>query len=339
MPELSTAVFATSLAQTISAAILTSLLFGFLRQHGKSYLAHWTAAWAAAAVQHLAGSIGIALALWYNFPPNHPARVAVALVAGVAGYLQIGWLMFGVYELLRRRPVRIRAARWILSSLAVAGVLTAIALIDPAWSWRARYFVRVGLRALLAGVAYIVASWGFWSAKKRRLGFGFTLTAVAFLLYGLEEFHYVGLSASAFSLTSGYATSLAYLDFLLQAMTGMGMIACLLEDEREASELATVEIEHLAYHDALTGLPNRPLFVDRLIVALAQANRAQHKLAVLFLDLDRFKDINDSLGHSIGDTLLKAVADRIRRCVREGDTVARFGGDEFTLLIPRIENI
>ncbi|HEX9501141.1 MAG TPA: EAL domain-containing protein, partial [Thermoanaerobaculia bacterium] len=123
------------------------------------------------------------------------------------------------------------------------------------------------------------------------------------------------------------------------SMIGLGMIACLLEDEREAAELASVEIEHLAYHDALTGLPNRPLFMDRLIVALAQASRANQKLAVFFLDLDRFKDINDSLGHSTGDGLLKSVAERIRRCVREGDTVSRFGGDEFTLLIPRVDHI
>jgi diguanylate cyclase (GGDEF)-like protein len=95
----------------------------------------------------------------------------------------------------------------------------------------------------------------------------------------------------------------------------------------------------MAYHDALTGLPNRPLFVDRLIVALAQANRLEQKLAVFFLDLDRFKDINDSLGHSAGDSLLKAVAERVRTCVREGDTVARFGGDEYTLLIPRMERV
>jgi diguanylate cyclase (GGDEF)-like protein len=74
-------------------------------------------------------------------------------------------------------------------------------------------------------------------------------------------------------------------------------------------------------------------------MALAQAARINQKVAVFFLDLDRFKDINDSLGHSTGDGLLKSVAERIRRCVREGDTVSRFGGDEFTLLIPRVDHI
>ncbi|MFY9552343.1 MAG: EAL domain-containing protein [Thermoanaerobaculia bacterium] len=99
---------------------------------------------------------------------------------------------------------------------------------------------------------------------------------------------------------------------------------------------AEEQVKHLAFHDPLTNLPNRLLFNDRLTLAVAQAHRHNHKLAVLFLDLDRFKVINDSLGHSVGDELLRQVAERIQEYVREGDTVARLGGDEFTLLVPGI---
>jgi diguanylate cyclase (GGDEF)-like protein len=97
---------------------------------------------------------------------------------------------------------------------------------------------------------------------------------------------------------------------------------------------AEEEVRRLAYHDGLTDLPNRLLFQDRLALALVQARRLGQGLAVLFLDLDRFKVINDSLGHSLGDRLLQAVAGRLKSCLREGDTVARLGGDEFTLLLP-----
>lgn len=95
-------------------------------------------------------------------------------------------------------------------------------------------------------------------------------------------------------------------------------------------------IKHLAYHDALTDLPNRYLFLDRLTLALAHAARHESTLAVLFLDLDRFKDVNDTLGHAAGDHLLQEVARRLRKCIRDEDTVARMGGDEFTLLLPEV---
>lgn len=89
----------------------------------------------------------------------------------------------------------------------------------------------------------------------------------------------------------------------------------------------------MAQHDVLTGLPNRFLFKDRLQQAIAQARRRKAKLAVLFMDLDGFKQVNDTLGHQAGDALLVAVGQRLKSCLRESDTLARMGGDEFTALM------
>ncbi|KXK29414.1 MAG: diguanylate cyclase/phosphodiesterase [Candidatus Brocadia sinica] len=97
-------------------------------------------------------------------------------------------------------------------------------------------------------------------------------------------------------------------------------------------------IHYMAHYDALTNLPNRNLFLDYLELELAHAHRNERMVAVMFLDLDRFKIINDTMGHAFGDQLLRAVAERLRACVREGDTVSRLGGDEFTFIIPDIAN-
>jgi diguanylate cyclase (GGDEF)-like protein len=100
--------------------------------------------------------------------------------------------------------------------------------------------------------------------------------------------------------------------------------------ERKASE---ERIRHLAHHDALTGLPNRRLLEDRLARALGQARRAHSYAAVMLIDLDGFKAVNDGHGHRTGDRVLAAVGQRLRRCVRETDTVARVGGDEFVVVL------
>jgi diguanylate cyclase (GGDEF)-like protein/PAS domain S-box-containing protein len=97
-----------------------------------------------------------------------------------------------------------------------------------------------------------------------------------------------------------------------------------------------LEMSHLAHHDILTDLPNRSLFSDRLTQAISMARRNRQQLAVLFLDLDGFKHINDSLGHGIGDKLLQAVAARLSAGVRKSDTVSRQGGDEFVILLPEV---
>ncbi len=104
--------------------------------------------------------------------------------------------------------------------------------------------------------------------------------------------------------------------------------------ERQASE---ERIRHQALHDGLTGLPNRHLYMDRLGHALAKSERDASSVAVLFCDLDRFKLVNDSLGHESGDSLLRAVSPRLRDAMRPGDTVARFGGDEFGILVEDVD--
>jgi|GEM_PF-516903 len=99
------------------------------------------------------------------------------------------------------------------------------------------------------------------------------------------------------------------------------------------------QMRHQAFHDALTGLPNRMMFNQRLYLTLARARRTGESFAVMFLDLDHFKTINDTLGHAIGDQLLEQSTQRLMSCLREEDTIARWGGDEFTLLFPEITSV
>ena len=102
-------------------------------------------------------------------------------------------------------------------------------------------------------------------------------------------------------------------------------------------EEAKARAQHLADHDPLTGLPNRRLLEDRLTQALALSHRNRKASAVMFVDIDRFKTINDSLGHAVGDALLKEVASRLVDQLREGDTICRIGGDEFVVVLPEVK--
>lgn len=120
-----------------------------------------------------------------------------------------------------------------------------------------------------------------------------------------------------------------------KVLRGSYGIARDITDRKQAESV----IRFQAYHDILTGLPNRSLLRDRLQTAISQAKRSGEKVVFMFIDLDRFKIINDTLGHNIGDQLLQSVARRLQSCIREGDTFARFGGDEFALVLPRITQL
>jgi diguanylate cyclase (GGDEF)-like protein len=119
-----------------------------------------------------------------------------------------------------------------------------------------------------------------------------------------------------------------------QRFMGTSGFARDITERKRAEEM----ISYQAFHDLLTGLPNRTLFMDRLELALTQAKRRNQRVGVMFIDIDRFKLINDTYGHPEGDKLLKDFAQRTRNCLRSGDTLARQGGDEFTVLLPDIHN-
>lgn len=115
-------------------------------------------------------------------------------------------------------------------------------------------------------------------------------------------------------------------------------IASIAEDVTEKKEFEQ-KLEYLAYYDALTGLPNRALFKDRIETECRRADRNQNIVGIVFMDIDFFKTVNDTLGHGVGDILLKAIASRLKSSFRRSDTVSRFGGDEFAVLIPDLHNV
>ena len=134
------------------------------------------------------------------------------------------------------------------------------------------------------------------------------------------------------------ATSAEQIDMLRQANAHLVIATLDANKLTEQVETAKLRLAHLAHHDGLTELPNRMLLQDRLGQAIEVARRQSLQLAVLFMDLDRFKHINDSLGHAVGDQLLKSVAQRLLTCVRQSDTVSRQGGDEFVLLLSQVQH-
>jgi len=322
------------LMQAVGALLIAVLLLNFHRQYRKGYLLHWAWSWSAFGL-FLATSASMAN-LIDSLAVTHPGRILISALSLTAAYLQLGWLVFGAEELAAGRPIPRNRQRRDLILLALLGLLSAVAFTWSPTGGLPRHFLRVVVRELLAGMAFVYVGRLVWRTRVAPPAMGSRLLGGAFFLYGLERFHlaFIAFSWIGWEQRFSYTDYLGFLDFVLQWIMGIGMLIGLLEEERGEALRAAGQIQHLAFHDPLTDLPNRQLFLDRLRHALAQAQRDEKKVGVLFLDLDRFKVINDSLGHTVGDGLLRAVSQRIGGTVREGDTLARLGGDEFTLLVP-----
>ena len=312
------------------------LLFQLYRSFRTSYLLQWTASFAFLAVFHFATAV-ILVRTQTVANIRDPFLIITSILGGAAAYLQIGCVIWGAFEVARRTPIKIVDSRRILMVLAGAGVLSGTIPFLVGHDAAVHRFFYLGLHALAAMATFI----GCGLAIRRFRGKGFLSPAVAFVVYGLVELdQFVIVMRSMVAPASPLPMfAIGVADLAGCAVIALGIVLTVLEDQREVATEATSEVERLAYYDTVTGLPNRSLFNDRLRVALAHAHRHKYKLAVLFLDIDRFKQINDSLGHTVGDKLLRAVASRIRTTMRDEDTVARFGGDEFTVLIHIIGKI
>src|ERR1039457_5187059 len=179
-----------------------------------------------------------------------------------------------------------------------------------------------------------------WDGVRRYTGaqqlYAFPLTVIV----GLSQSHQVGCSRPDAQDYLGRAIVGSALLILLTTILGRmsWQLACARARENEAKLAHALRIEYLAYHDGLTALPNRSLFNKLLSQAISQAQRHNKPLAVAFIDLDRFKQINDTLGHEAGDALLKEVASRLKTCLRDSDIVARLGGDEFVVLLTELSD-
>ncbi|MFL6292248.1 MAG: putative bifunctional diguanylate cyclase/phosphodiesterase [Thermoanaerobaculia bacterium] len=324
------------LAQAACAGLIAGVLTAFHRIYRRRYLQHWERSWWAFLVYLAAATLGIFLHL--RSPAALPIRYGVAAAAMIGGFWQLAWLLFGVREVATGRRMLRRAERRILAALALAAL--AIVPLSFALAPGQRIHLRIVVRVLPAGAVFLLCGWLLLRGWPQLTGLGRKMLGASFVLYGLEQVHYLAIfgAESLFGLSFDYPTLLGMADVVLQTAMGMGMVIWLLEEERKRVLVASEQIEHLAYHDTLTGLPNRSLFLDHVRVALARAERDSQSAALLFLDLDRFKSVNDSLGHSSGDEVLKVVAERLRGALRQGDIVARLSGDEFTLLLPGAGN-
>jgi diguanylate cyclase (GGDEF)-like protein len=207
----------------------------------------------------------------------------------------------------------------------IVGTCVALKSEQPIWqTWRQNY--------LYTSITYIAGAAAAAIITKLIVLFGFYVVIATTPIVAIVYFTYYFYLKNAEAKTEQVEQAQRHIEELSRHISEQERISRELEQSKE-------HFRHAAFHDALTGLPNRALLTDHLKLAIERGKQQKgHIFAVLFLDLDRFKNINDSLGHSNGDQLLVAIARRVEECLRPMDTVARLGGDEFAILLDGLED-
>lgn len=340
-----------ALPALIALAILVAVFAAISRQHTRERVLLWLAGWILVLLR--------AAVQLVNAPGPHASRISLAI--GLC-CLELASTAFLV-SVAPKATTTLRQV--VLAAVIAAPILSYTLAITAGVTSRAFYFAIVAI-ALLAAlqllahwyhkitlyvgcVASAIALLGLtvgWSIASGAQEYGVYLLLMAMNLFAAGLFWYrlrrvsAGVLATVFGfVTWGASFPIALLLAIYtppirldseiwdipKYLVAIGMIVTLLEEQ-------ILESEHLAYHDALTGLPNRRLLQDRLLQAIAHAARTGHKVAVLLLDLDDFKGVNDTFGHRIGDIALVEVVGRLTARLRAADTLARTGGDEFTVI-------
>lgn len=339
-----------ALPALVALAILVAVFAAISRQHTKERVRLWLIGWALVLLHSVVQFVHPSGPRWTNF--NFALRMtglelaSVAFVVSVASrattakrQLMLAAVMglpslaytygkiFGVEShafyyvlvLLGLCSLLFLITRWYRKATVyvvsvLAGSITLAALV--AWTVASNQG-DLGIHLILAALNFFAA--GLFWYRLHRVSAGVMATVFGFTAWGLFPTVFVFAHVAS---TMGHDAEVWNIPKYLVAV---GMIVTLLEDQIRFSE-------HLAYHDALTGLPNRRLLQDRLLQAMAHADRSNHKVAILLLDLDDFKEVNDTFGHRIGDAALQQVVARLSSRMRASDTLARTGGDEFTVI-------
>jgi diguanylate cyclase (GGDEF)-like protein len=322
----------TSFVLLTAASLLFAIAFAILaRRMPQAYVRTWQLCWIALACFHALVALSFLLTFRLKSVPA-AVRWPVSLLAHTAGFLHVVFLLGGVGEYAAARGLPRR--RWIALA-ACAGVLTALLFPWEPSPTLAGAFARAGVRGLLHGGVLLVGLLVHWRELATRLTASRRVLAAALLAYGVHGFYVAVATITAPPPGAPTAHQLMFgsveIVLLIGVACGMGLV--MLEETTAAVTQASARIEHMAYHDPLTGLPNRALFSDRLRHALAQSSRRPERVGVVSLDLDRFKVLNDGLGHDQGDQILRAVSRRLTDTLREGDTIARMSGDVFAVLL------
>src|SRR6185312_7375929 len=318
---------------------------------------------AAAASWLLGGAFAMGMGIWsmhfigmlaFSLPIAMAYDVGITLASMLIAIIGSGFALLTVTR--RSLSLRLLAAGGVIMGIGICGMhYTGMAAMEvrPAIRYDALLFSASVAIAIAASTAALWISFTLRSNATRRLLA--RLGSAIIMGTAIAGMHYTGMAAANFGpdtiCTSGnfannswMAATIAVITFLILCGTlSLSVLDARMESKtaQMASSLrdANAELQRLVLHDSLTKLPNRLLLEDRLQQAVAESVRAEKRGAVLFVDLDRFKTLNDSLGHFAGDTVLRTVAERLRSVVRLEDTVSRLGGDEFVILLRHVAQV